>query len=129
MNVDFKVEGLKELDKALKRLPLKARGQVMRKALSKAMEPVKQSAISLAPIRTGNLRQSIVKRTSIPKAGNNFTAEARVSVTTDGWYGMFHEFGTVKMPAHPFMRPAIDNNSDAALTIFRRELKESIESK
>lgn len=101
----------------------------MRKALSKAMEPVKQSAISLAPINTGNLRQSIVKRTSIPKAGNNFTAEARVSVTTDGWYGMFHEFGTVKMPARPFMRPAIDNNYETALTIFRRELKESIESK
>jgi hypothetical protein len=27
------------------------------------------------------------------------------------------------------MRPAIDNNSETALTIFRRELKESIESK
>ncbi|MGE0294968.1 MAG: HK97-gp10 family putative phage morphogenesis protein [Hyphomonadaceae bacterium] len=129
MNIDFKVEGLRELDKALNKLPLKARGNIMRNALSKAMEPVKRSAVSLAPIRTGNLRQSIVKRTSTPKGGNGFVAEARVSVTTDGWYGMFHEFGTVKLPARPFIRPAIDNNADAALAIFRRALRESVESR
>ena len=129
MNVDFKVDGLRELDKALNRLPLKARAPIMRRALMRAMEPVKQAAIAQAPILTGNLRTNIVKRTSIPKAGNSFTAEARVSVLSDAFYGMFHEFGTVKLPARPFMRPAVDNNAETAVTIFRRQLKESIESR
>ena len=51
MNVDFKVDGLRELDKALNRLPLKARGAVIRGALNKAATPIAAEARRLAPRR------------------------------------------------------------------------------
>ena len=44
------------------------------------------------------------------------------------FYGRFLEFGTSKMPAYPFMRPAFDANSGALPGIIQRELAKSIEA-
>lgn len=43
----------------------------------------------------------------------------------DTYYWRFLEFGTENMPAHPFMRPAQDNN--AATNKFAEEMKKGIE--
>lgn len=45
----------------------------------------------------------------------------------DLFYGRFHEFGTVKMPARPFLRPAIEDNKQAAIDAIARRLKQRID--
>ena len=41
-------------------------------------------------------------------------------------YGRFYEYGTSKMPAHPFLRPAFDAGKDEALRIFKAEMKKAV---
>jgi len=50
--------------------------------------------------------------------------EAAIAVgpRQDFFYGIFLEYGTVKMSALPFMRPAFDSTRDEALTILKDEL-------
>ena len=125
----FKVLGLKELDKALNQLPLKARSSVLRGALNKAATPILKAARAGAPKDTGLLRKRIIKQTSSARRSNDFTANVKVGWRKDAFYGMFFELGTSKQPAHPFLRPAFDANQGEALDIFRREMKKRIEAK
>jgi HK97 gp10 family phage protein len=55
--------------------------------------------------------------------------EAYVGVSWQGnaFYGRFLEFGTAKMAARPFLRPAFDARSGEALGIFMDRLRENIE--
>jgi HK97 gp10 family phage protein len=39
----------------------------------------------------------------------------------------FIEFGTADLAAHPYLRPALDANADAVLTLLRTELQASID--
>ncbi len=45
----------------------------------------------------------------------------------DTFYWRFPEFGTEKMAAHPFMRPALENNVSAATNEFVSQYKKSID--
>jgi len=55
-----------------------------------------------------------------PRAGKSRNDEK------GAWYWHFVEFGTVKMPAHPFIRPAFDAVKDEALNEFKRHLTQGI---
>lgn len=57
------------------------------------------NATEYAPYDTGNLRSSIGYKTDIP---NNTTY-----IGTDVEYAPYQEFGTYKMEAHPFLKPAL----------------------
>lgn len=57
--VRVKVEGLKELDKALGELTKATARNTLRRALIAAGEPMRARAAANAPVRTGQLRQSI----------------------------------------------------------------------
>lgn len=66
------------------------------------MELIGQEALSFArdhaPVATGNLRDSLkVERLS--------NGGRRVSTDVDYW--LFPEFGTVNMPAEPYLRPTL----------------------
>ena len=45
----------------------------------------------------------------------------------DTWYWRFLEFGTRNRQAQPFMRPALEKNSQAAISEFVKQAKKSIE--
>ncbi len=81
-------------------------------------------------VQPGNLRQNIVRRrlkgkkyASVPDG----EAYVGVSWQGDAYYGRFLEFGTAKMAARPFLRPAFDARSGEALGIFTDKLRENIE--
>ena len=75
-----------------------------------------EQARGLAPERTGKLRQSIAHTVSVE--GNTITGKMGVRKGKGfAYWGRFHEFGTSKMPAHPFLRPAVFNH---AAEILRR---------
>ena len=79
---------------------LRVNGPVGRFLKNKA-EQCQMMARSMAPVDTGDLRDSIFVRYG--KDGNNIFAE----IGTDIFYGPFQEFGTSRNPPHPYLRPAL----------------------
>lgn len=69
------------------------------RAVAKAMADIKRDAMRKCPVDTGRLRASIGIRTE----GD------RIILYADTEYDKFVEFGTVKMHAQPFIRPALHN--------------------
>lgn len=68
-------------------------------------EPVREEAERLVPRRTKTGQQRIVAPV---KERSRFRARAHVGPVKKRWYLRFHEFGTSKMGARPFLRPAKD---------------------
>lgn len=54
--------------------------------------------------------------------------EVDVAPEKKDFYARFLEFGTSKMSAKPFMRPAIDDNEDKVVEAIKTTLKDKIES-
>lgn len=83
MKITIEMQGLKELDNALKELPKQTAKNCLRRAMTKAAEPFVNDAIALAPKRTGRLKRSItVSKMKFGKGGELFKrayAEARAS--------------------------------------------------
>lgn len=63
--VKVRVEGLKELDKALGELSKAAARNALRRALIKAAEPMRSAAERNAPVDTGALKRSIILTSKI----------------------------------------------------------------
>lgn len=51
----------------------------------------------------------------------------KVTYENDPFYWWFHEFGTSKMPARPFMRPAFEANVENVKQAMTKRLRSSIE--
>lgn len=80
---------------------------------------VERAAKQNAPVDTGRLRSSISTR--LAESDENSIA---VEVGTNVDYAIAVEFGTSKMPAHPYMLPAYAENKDKVL----RKLAEAFKS-
>lgn len=111
--------GDKELDRAMRDLPLKVQRKYARKAAREAMRPVLQAAKAKAPVRTGRLRKGI--RLRALKARRRGAVIGAVVITDTrqkmgippedkGYYPAHVELGTSKMAAHPYLRPALHEN-------------------
>lgn len=72
------------------------------RALDELANAVVDRARAMAPVDTGELRSSIAKG----PAGNDGHGPF-VDFGTNDPVGIYQEFGTSKMPPHPFMRPAL----------------------
>lgn len=62
---------------------------------------IERDAKMLAPVDTGFLRTSI---------GAQMTGELSAVVSVGAEYGLYQELGTSKMPAQPFLTPAVEQN-------------------
>ena len=78
-------------------------------------------AVLGVPVKSGNLQSSIKK--DILKNGEKFTGKIYID-GPGGKYAEAIEYGTSRMRARPFMRPAINLNSDKIKKIFRGQQKE-----
>ncbi|NOV15877.1 hypothetical protein E5S70_07220 [Ensifer adhaerens] len=118
--VTVKVEGLKELEAALKQLPQANAKAVLRRTLKEAGEPIARTARALAPKRELYLSESIDVS---PKLSSRQTTIRHKESPVEMYVGPgpdpaghLQEFGSG--PGHhaqPFMRPAWDQNKDKAL--------------
>jgi HK97 gp10 family phage protein len=77
---------------------------------------VTSEAKSLAPVDMGLLRNSIMYKTGAKSGGNSdgreLTVEPKVYegyVGSNTEYATYQEFGTFKMEAQPYLRPAVIN--------------------
>jgi HK97 gp10 family phage protein len=94
--------GLKEANKALKRLPDHVRDKVQ-KTIDVTAFQMARKAEQHAPRLTGQLRSAIVWR---PRPRS---LSAIVGIEPDAFYWKYLEYGTVKMKAKPFWRPAAES--------------------
>jgi HK97 gp10 family phage protein len=137
-----KVSGLRDLGVAMSRLSADMAGKVARQATAAGAGVVRRAARRGAPVDSGNLAAAIVmKRQRQSRLTEEYLVTVRKGKTRDAkagktgqakqgkdaYYARFVEFGTVKMPARPFLRPALENNLQAATDAMAQRLKQRIE--
>ena len=92
----------------------------LEQAVMPGTEVVAESARQKVPVDTGKLKESIQARVTKKNASG---VTVIVAAGTDEYYWLFIEFGTSKMPAQPFLRPALDENRAAVKREFGAQLK------
>lgn len=128
MTSAIKITGARSLAQALERLPQELAKNAETTALREGMKPVLAKARASAPTRTGQLKKSLGLTVRKGKRGANagqFTARVGprggFAVTKDGKridpvkYAHLVELGTSRMPAKPFIRPAVESSEEAMM--------------
>ncbi|WP_369957633.1 HK97-gp10 family putative phage morphogenesis protein [Psychrobacter sp. CLB018] len=123
MSVDFRIEGLDELESQFDRLADTSKKKVMMKALNAGIQPIKKEAKARAPERTGllkkNIRSKQMRYTEKPAVG--------IYISGKAFYWYFIENGTSKMAAAPFLRPAVDSKHEEGVNKFKEKWKVEID--
>jgi HK97 gp10 family phage protein len=151
----MEVLGLKELELRLSELPEKLKTRVLAQSLQSGARLIEAQAEQNAPVSVaphilksyasamfktfkskrmgvwllpGNLKRNIkVKRDLSGTRGHALTYEVFVK-NKDAWYWKFVEFGTRKMAAHPFMRPAFETQKGAAVLEVAAQMEARMQS-
>ena len=141
MKTTVHVDGLRELDAALGALAAeygKASGKaVLRRVADKALQPMAETARSLAPddpaTQGKDLKTSISvggklnkRQAALARRDQNKSTVTRYMGTADV-AGIPQEFGTVNHAPQPFMRPAFAQEARGAIDIIAKELGPEIE--
>lgn len=146
-----KIEGLEQLKKALNQLPVEIQQRSLRSAVSAGAKVVVDAAIAKAPTDTGSLKKAIYRYRSRSQSGTGRetyyvgvrkgkkayadTAKNRrlnrvgkkYTVQGEAYYWRFLEFGTAKMQARPFLRPAFEGSRTKILDVMKQRLGKSIQ--
>lgn len=135
-----KIEGLRELQYALNELGSRVARNSLRRAVSSGAAVIRDEARNLAPVDTGEMKRDIqIKRERNEKGVMSarysvFVRSGKKSrlagrgrnVNKDSFYWRFVEFGTAKMAAKPFMRPAFQMKKESAVQAIQDVLEQSI---
>lgn len=123
MSVEFRIEGLADLERQFDRLIDTSKRKVMQKALNAGIAPIKKEIKANAPVKTGLLKKSVrskqMKQTQYPAVG--------IFIAGKAYYWRFVEEGTSKMAAAPFIRPAADSKHEEGVGKFKEKLKIEID--
>lgn len=144
--ISVTITGLDVVQKRMRELPaqLQKRGvqTALRKAANKLRRAVQDNALALDDPATPN---SIAKNIYVQANNRHFRrtgdimmrvgvlggaktkAENDQNPGLDTYYWRFKEFGTVNMPAAPFIRPAVQATQGAMLSTFTAELSKEID--
>jgi HK97 gp10 family phage protein len=149
--VEMKLQGFKELAAAMRELPDRVAKNALRSAVNAGATVIKKEAIRMAPEDTGALKANLYQKqireqSSIYKqvyyvgvrrgvakyantAKNRRSGKAGQAYKNDGttFYWKFLEFGTSKMAAKPFLRPAFEMQKESAVKAIGEKLDERIQ--
>ena len=147
----IKVHGLQELSQTLMKLPAELEKRVIMGALRAAGQTIRKEAMARAPIlqepdprrRAGTLLKSISvrrvkgkvavyvgvfglsgKRMAAFKAGGGTKG---ANNPDDPYYWKWVEYGTKKMAARPFLRPAFEAKKFEAIRLFEAYMKKRLD--
>ena len=118
-----RLEGARETERALRRLPRQVQGRIEMNALRQGAKPIREAAQDRAPKDTGELEEEIIVR------GRRRQGETvvRIGPSKKAFQGMLQEFGTEHHPAQPWLRPAFDEKVAEALDRIGEFLGRGIE--
>lgn len=124
-----RIEGLKELDKALGELPKATGKNVLRRILRKRAEPIAMDAASKAPVDNADLGNSISFGSRLSRRQRALHRKMMSSSAVEMFVGagtnpqaITQEFGTWFHDPQPFMRPAWDAHKGQLLDHFAEDL-------
>lgn len=138
--VKVEVQGLSDLLANLQRLAPALARKLERRALKKALEPMKRAAEQNAPLgETGNLKKSFKLRS---RGKRLFVSADLYTDPADAPHSHLVEFGHLAVkrgllgirrvvghvPPHPYLRPAFEAKADEAIEIFADEVGAALES-
>lgn len=117
--ITMRVRGSEQLRRNLNRLGGAQRRQAQRDGLEAGARVVETHAKVLCPVDTGALRNSIMVDEVTPN-------RAIIAPHTD--YAEHVEFGTSRMAAQPYMRPALDEHESEILGAIEAAVRDFVES-
>lgn len=127
------VKGLEALINNLHALPEKVEKRVIRAAVRQGANIIKGKAQTYVRVDEGDLKKSIKVKGVRGKPGTIAFVIRPTSNKKKGknvFYGRFQEFGTSKMAAKPFMRPAYDEAGqdviDKVINTIKSKLDEAV---
>ncbi len=144
--------GLEEMKRQLQALPAEMRKSVVNPALLLAAKSLQQAVKDRAPVKTGALRDNIIVYRDRHPERDGATAKysvlvrkiklnrsvrrllrrvrgagAAVKISDDAFYWRFPEFGTSKMVARPFFRPAIEQTKGTFIATVGEGLQKGMD--
>lgn len=145
------VQGLKELNDALKQLPERIAKNALRAGVYAGAVVIRDEAKIKAPVYTGpvsqghpppgTLKRSIIIK-HIPEQSGLYKQTFYVTVrqgkqyrnqgkkgnlSQDAYYSRWVEFGNAKMSARPFLRPAFEGKKTSAVDAIKNKLATRVE--
>ncbi|MFC5524018.1 HK97-gp10 family putative phage morphogenesis protein [Polaromonas jejuensis] len=144
------IAGLKELQAALKELPDRIAKNVLRGSVNAGASVITNEVQTRAPVYTGEVSQGhpppgTLKRAVYQKQIRELSGQLKQTfyvgvrkgkqyqkqgkkgnLSQDAWYAKFVEFGTSKMAARPFMRPAFEAKKSEAVEAIKAYLEKRI---
>jgi HK97 gp10 family phage protein len=138
--LEFTVHGMAELHDFLQRLPERVERNILRGMIRAASKPARDRARELAPRLKdddprrvpGALAASVRIMSTLLKGGvvKGGVAAGSMKRTAgsakDAFYAHFLEYGAAHTPAQPFMRPAADATTAAALALAAAYVQERL---
>ena len=126
---DISILGDEALSKKFKSLEKAVQGKMLLPAMREAMKPVLSAARAAAPRDKGMLARKI-KLSSVRLRGKGkgiavrtpTRAQLGIPKGAKGYYPAHLEYGTRKMAARPYMRPALETNRSRVLDSLRTGL-------
>lgn len=122
------LRGLRQFENNLKDVEQKFRGEVLKKALLEAVQPLIRQAAANAPVGiTGKLSRSMTAQ-AMAYAGPN---EAIVRVgpgRPEGSHGILLEYGTIHMTARPFLALAYEATFQDVLDLLENDVINQVEN-
>lgn len=118
-DITMRVQGTAELRRALNQLRGAQRRQAQRDGLDAGARIVETYAKVLAPVDTGALRNSIMVDEVTPD---------RAIIGPHVEYAEHVEFGTTRMAAQPYLRPALDEHEHEIVAAIEDAVRGFVES-
>lgn len=129
MSTVSEVKGLEDLISKLNSLPEKLEKKVLRAAIRKGANIIRDKARAYVPVDTGELRKSITVSGAKYRKGTialSIKPRKNKKRGISVFYGKFIEYGTSKMAAKPFMRPAYDEAEKEVLDVVINDIKSKV---
>jgi HK97 gp10 family phage protein len=139
MPLEINVTGLEAACGALDSLPDDIAKKALRKALDASMVPVLETMGPNIPVETSDLKAHL--KATVRINSNTKSGTATIGFGQAGWKARLVEYGHREIghepnktdlgktvPAHPFMRPALEQAADAAVQAFADSILESFET-
>lgn len=129
------ITGIKEIDRALKKLDAVDAKKAIRKGVRAGLDAVLSSAKEKSPVKSGRLKKSLKKRALKRKKGRigykivaQPTKKEAEANPDQYFYGAAVEFGTEKTPENDFMLRAFEEKKAEAEAIAIAEIKAQIKN-